>query len=215
MRLFLNDSSFDKAAREHVYSTQSKPAKGFENMSLAFVDSNGVRYYKYNDDFDLPLERKGKLDRYYGWLSSMMDGSEVSEFCEKMSKLVDQSINTLTLDGRIEGLAQIQLIINEMIARKNLIVHEDIYFRIMGVQYISEHQNPAVWDDEIENAKIKQFKEDSKGGLYDFFYTGPLQKHMAFYGVSEQEWTDYLNESRAIIQGQKNYLDMLSSEAKS
>lgn len=216
MRLFLSKSAFDKAAREHIYSAQSKPkTEGFEKMTLAFVDSEKRKYYKYSDDFDLPLERKGKLDRYYGWLSAMMGGHELSDFTDKMEKQLNECINTLDLKGRIEGLAQIQLLINEIRNRKSLIVHEEIYFRIMGVQYIREDQNPAEWDEEFEDAKIEQFKKDSKGGLYDFFYNGPLRKYMAFYNLSEEEWTAYLNESRAIIQGQTNHLNMLTSEARS
>ena len=118
-------------------------------------------------------------------------------------------------NGRIKNIRQIKALTDEMRRRQEMIIHYELYFRIMGVGYIREDQNPAEWDESLENEKVKQFQEDSKGGLSAFFMEGPLSTNIAFYNLSGEELTQLMNESRILAEGTNKWIDMLMSEAKS
>lgn len=216
MRIFWSNKAFREAARKHVYdSTQKPPTEGFERMTVAFVDSNNRVYYKYADPMDMPMVRKGKYDEYIKWLSRGIDGEELELMIDSIDKAVDECINTMDKNGRIKNISKVSALTKEMRIRKELIVHEEIYFRIMSVSYVREDENPAVWDITLEAEKVEQFKQDSKGGLYDFFMEGPLAGHIAGLNLSEEELTASMNESRALILGTTKWINMLTSEAKS
>lgn len=215
MRLFLSNKRFEEAARKHLYSAQSKPKdKEFAKMSLAFVDSNGVKYYKYDDPMDMPLKRKGKYDEYLKWLSRGLSGEQQIMFLDAMDAAVDECINSMDKGGRIKNIGKTKALTDEMRRREKLIVHEEIYFRIMSVSYVREDENPAVWDGTIETQKIDQFKQDSAGGLHDFFMDGPLAQHIAGCELSVDELTDCMNESRLLAVGTTKWIRMLMSEEK-
>ena len=49
----------------------------------------------------------------------------------------------------------------------------------------------------IHEEKIKQFRKDSQGGLYDFFYKMGLMKSIPFLEKLESDWDVYMDESQA------------------
>ena len=153
-----------------VFDEQSKPVN-FDLLEAKFVDSNGKKYFKYKDDFDIPILRKGKLEQLLQELRSGISGDELGMFLDAM----DKSLNKGQAD-----VAKIGFIITEMRDRKELLLHPDILFEMVTVLYIREDENPALIDEEIHVEKYNQFKKDSQGGLYDFFYGAGLKRYIPY-----------------------------------
>lgn len=202
-------------ALSYAFRSQKPKTEGFEKMRIVFIDSKGRKYYQYDDNLEMPMVRKGKLEMYYNWMASGITGKEIDMFANAIEAAADECINTLKADGKIKHLSRIGAIAEELRRRRDMIVHEDVCFRIIGLQYIREDQDPRIWDQEIEDEKVKQFREDSKGGLEAFFMGSPLKKLLPFSNMSESELTNYLNEFRATVEYQTKLLNISSSEDES
>jgi hypothetical protein len=164
------------------YKEQSKKV-GFEKLKKMFQDSNGKIYYRYLNDLDLPITRKGELERVIKEVEMGLSSSELDMLLTAM----EEAIN----GGNKPNIAQIGHLIIEIRNRKKMLIHPELLFEAVALMYIREDEDPAEVDKEITKAKISQFKKDSKEGLRDFFYTSGLTTYIPFLEKSEEEWMEY------------------------
>ncbi len=192
-RLFnLFKSDFLKFA----FDEQSKPVD-FNNLETIFLDSNGKKYFRYKDDFDIPILRKGKLEQLIKELGYGISKDELTMFLDAMEKALDK--------GQAD-VAKIGFIITEMRDRKDILIHPDILFEMVTTLYIREDENPAVIDEEIHAEKYEQLKKDSQGGLYDFFYTAGLTTYIPYLTKLKDDWNLYLEKARAELETQRSFI---------
>src|SRR3990167_4205337 len=123
---------FKKDILRLVYAEQSKP-KDFTDMELAFIDSNGKRYYKYKDEMDMPLKRWAMLQQFFGELTMVMTHGELMRITDAMQT---------ALGGKDRDIAMIGFLIKEIKNRCEMLLHEEILFRIVACLYIREDEEP-------------------------------------------------------------------------
>lgn len=170
---------------KHYFNEQSKK-QGFQDLHKKFVDSNGVQYYAYADDFDIPILRANEIQRRIELIRAGMGEKNLLMFCDAMdAELSKSKIN----------LRNITKIITEIRERISLWVDMDLLFDTVAFTYIREDEDPARIDEEIHKQKIAQFRKDSMGGLYDFFYTAGLTEYIPYSSKSENDWNEYLREA--------------------
>lgn len=182
---------------KYYYLDQSKK-KGFENMTKAFIDSNGRPYYVTINDFDTPHVRTLAIEKSIMRLRAGLS--------EEDNKLIRDTMKKALNSGKKSDLAMIGHCLIEMDKREESIIHPDILFDIAALKYIREDEDPAVIDSTIHNQKIEQFKKDSLGGLKDFFYNAGLNKFIPYLEKSESDWDEFITMSKIRIQGLKNQL---------
>jgi len=194
---------------------------GFDKMEKAFIDSNGFQYYKVSNSMDLPIERKGKLNTYLMWMNMGL-GNFIVE--KKDGKQVQYLELDLILDAIEEALnkgikskgqaALIGTLINEIRERKNLVIHTELLYNLLAVQWIRQDEKPDTFDEEIHIQKINQFKyEVSQSNSYFFFATTLLNELLPFLKITEQEWNEYWELSIAKQTALREFLkDYLPSE---
>lgn len=217
MILKLLYKAFKKQFQKIAASEQMKPI-GFDKMEKCFVDSLGFQYYKVSNSMDLPIERKGKINTYLTWINLGLGTFLVKK---KDGKEVEYTELGLILDAMEEALnkgvnnkpnaAMIGALIREIRERENLIIHTELLYNILAVQWIREDENPAVFDEEKHIEKIKQFKiEVSQSNSYFFFATTKLNELLPFLKITEQEWNEYwklsLVKQQALHRFITNYL---------
>lgn len=177
-----------------------------DRLEKAFIDSNGVNYYKFTNDFDIPLIRAKELQKKLLKLKSGLSDENLDKFLEAMVKALN--------GGRNPDLARIGHLVTEMKLRQEILIHPDLLMDIVALSYIREDENPSELNKEIHTQKIEQFHKDSKEGLYDFFYKSGLSKYAPYLSSMEEDWEEYLIESTAKIKAMnKNlneYLGVLS-----
>ncbi len=118
-------------------------------------------------------------------------GVSESEF-DLILEAMEKALNS----GKKSELAQIGHCIIEFKKRKELIFHPEIMFDIAALRYIREDELPHKIDPEIHKQKIKQFMKDSEGGLYDFFYKAGLNRYIPYLEKSENDWDEYILNSK-------------------
>jgi hypothetical protein len=155
-----------------IFVKKPKLAKrqDFHKMESIFTDSNKKRYYKYINDYDIPIQRMNHLQRHIIELGNGLDRNELKMFIEAFKGEINKQ--PIAFD-------KIGFLINELELRQDTLVHEDIMFGMVGCLYIREDQNPNIWDEETEQQKIRQFKKDNTK-LSDFFLQAGLGTYIPY-----------------------------------
>ena len=181
---------------KYAFDEQSKPPS-FDLLETIFVDSNGKRYFRYKDDFDIPILRKGKLEQLIKELGYGISKDEMTLFLDAMEKALNK--------GQAD-VSKIGFLVTQMRERKDILIHPEILFEMVTTLYIREDENPALIDEEIHKEKFEQLKKDSQGGLYDFFYTAGLQTYIPYLTKLEEDWNLYLEKATKELETQNSFL---------
>jgi hypothetical protein len=189
---------------KHYYLDQSNKS-GFEKMKKVFVDSNSREYYLPENDFDTHLERIRGIERCVREISAGLSNDEQKKIREAMKKALG--------DGKKPNMAMIGHLIIEMDKREEMLLHPDVMFDLMAYRYVRSDEDPAVIDNKIHKEKIEQFRKDSMGGLYDFFYRMGLSAYMPYLTKLESEWSEYYRQSEIKITALNKQLNEYLSEA--
>lgn len=173
--------------------------KDFAKTEYVFTDSNGKRYFKYSNEFDMPIKRQGKLQIFLSEWKIGLDEKDYDLCLQSMDEALRGVGKTLTDELRIAGqpdLTAIGFLITEMRNRKNLVVNNDIFMKMVACLYIREDQSPDIWDAELEMEKVKQFEKEAAGRLWDFFYSAGLTKYFSFLNDIKGSYAELAEQAR-------------------
>jgi len=185
---------FGKAVLKVYFNSQSKKS-GFENMQKAFVDSNAKIYYVPNNDFDYPVNRIKEIHKRLKRIDSGLSDTEL----DRCFAVIKKALNS----GKNPDLGMIGFAVAEMETRKDIWIHEELWFDVLALKYIREDEKPYVVDMTIHLEKVAQFRKDSQGGLYDFFYKMGLMKSIPFLQKLESDWDVYMDNSIATLKARE------------
>jgi hypothetical protein len=188
---------FKQRFNKLAFSSQSKK-NGFENMESHFVDSKGMKYYRYKDDFNIPILRFQEIQKRLQLFSSGLSDKSILMLCEAMKKALNK--------GNKPDIAEIGFLIKEIEKRANIYIDTDLLMDTACLMYIREDENPAVIDWIKHDEKVKQLTSDSKGGLYDFFYLTGLMQYLPFVGTTQEEFNEFYQKSEVKMKALKIYL---------
>jgi hypothetical protein len=196
---------FSKAVLKVYFNSQSKKS-GFENMQKAFVDSNGKIHYVPNNDFDYPVNRIKEIHKRLKRIDSGLSDPEL----DRCFAVIKKALN----GGKNPDLGMIGFVIAEMETRKDIWIHEELWFDVLALKYIREDEKPYIVDMTIHLEKVAQFRKDSQGGLYDFFYKMGLMKSIPFLQKLESDWDLYMDESIATLKAREKMYEAYLTESK-
>jgi hypothetical protein len=142
----------------------NKSAQGKGELERRFIDSNGRSYFAYGKNSSLPIERLGKLMEYMQWMSAGLTSVELDKLLDAMDKAIMAGLKT----GK--NAARIGAILEEIRLRKKMVIHHELLYNYLAVQWIRDDENPLVFNNQIQLEKVEQFKiEVSKSNAYFFF----------------------------------------------
>jgi len=175
------------------YQAVQKP-----NMEKVFFDSKQRWYYKYTSEFDMPIIRVKELEKYIMLVNYSLTDEVLTKFLDAMHK----AINSKKVD-----IATLSFLVIEMQKRKDLLINEDLFFNILACALIREDEDLGVFDEKIHEQKVAQFKLDSQGGLYDFFYKNGLGNYVTYLSKLENDWKSISEENRIQIMATNKWLE--------
>jgi len=177
---------FKKTFLKQFYLDQSF-TKYIGNMNRIFVDSNGMEYYSYEDDFNLPVVRFKEIEKRVMQMHYALSDTNIDLFCDAMEKALNS--------GRKAELGKIGALINELRKRKDILLHPDLMFDLVAFKLIRKDENPAEINMIIHAQKVEQFKKDSLAGLYDFFHNVGLLQYMPYLENLKGDLPDLMREA--------------------
>lgn len=173
---------FKKQFIRLAFNSQSKPVDK-TMLAWSFIDSEGNRYYRWVDDFDIPIIRKGHIQKC---LSELECGISL-EFLSLVISKIEEAL-TRTVKGQMRpDIAMIGHLCAEVKNRQQYLFPGDILFDLVAAVYVREDENPADMDMDLHKRKAEQFKKDSKAGLKDFFYNAGLKKYLPYLEKHTEE----------------------------
>lgn len=203
--------AFPRQFNKLAFNSQSKPVDK-SLLEFCFIDSNGYKYYRYSDDFEIPISRKGHFEKCFLELESCLSGSELQLLLDAMEKALAEKDRQGNMKPNIALMGHL---VTEIKNRKQLLLHPDIMMDMVACLYIREDENPATIDLEIHTYKVEQFKADSRGGLYDFFYSAGLSKYLPYLEKSAEDWGAIFEYSRARITAMNQQMEAYTSAGES
>ena len=187
-----------------IYFSEQSTSAGFENMKVQFVDSEGRRYFSPEKDLDLPHVRTQEIQRRLMGVKFGLDDSYVEDFITAVKAALN--------NGKRPDVAVIGHLINELEARSKRWLHPDVMFDMVAFKYIREDEDPAIIDKNIHAQKVEQFRKDSMGGLYDFFYKARLTDVLPFLKSLESEFPEFFQESIVQLKAKETQIKSIISK---
>ena len=181
-----------------IYFNKQSHKKGLKNLIKVFVDSNGIKYYTWENENDIPIQRTKEIEKRLIRLKSGLSDENMNMMLDAMEKALNKGVKP--------DLATIGYIIKEMRNRQDLLLHPDLMFDLVALRYVREDETPTEVNESIHKDKIEQFKKDSKDGLYDFFYEMGMSGYMPYITKLESDWNMLWAESKIKIQAMNNLL---------
>jgi hypothetical protein len=200
---------FKKQFNELIAANYARP-KDFVGMDMIFIDSSGNKYYKHKNFNDISVDRLGRFNTFLMWLNmglgtfTVQGKKQVTELdliLTEIESALEQGIKQTNVAARIGAM------VSEIKDRKNMVIHHELLYNLLAVQWIREDESIDKYDATIQLEKIEQFKKEvAKSNSHFFFAKAKLSEALPYLEMTEQEWTELWQQSEAKLKALKEYL---------
>ena len=181
------------------------------DLTFAFKDDDGNKYYSFPTTIKFPLERHAKRNDIAMWMSAGLTATE-------LHSLVNVAIQELEnlVTGKKGSLPKASAALSQILLRSDLVLHHELMYQWIAVHYVRQDEPLYTVSDIIMDEKITAFRKMVAGGrLLDFFQLPELTNICNTIGMSsiefQQSWKE--SEMEMLILNQK--IKYLTSELKS
>ena len=203
MRLLFN--LFEKKFINYLVEKQGTKLD-MKNLRYEFADLDGKTYYGFPKEVILPIGRIAKLQEYVMWLQKGINSDEYDQMLEAADIALTDGLTNK------KGGSKIGFIISELKDRKNMVVHEELFYNFIAVQLIRSDESITEFNNDIQMQKVDAIrklnqKDDS------FFLT--IQKYLEVLNLSnitKEELMQLLDESITRVVATKKLLQNLSGK---
>ena len=174
-----------------------------EHRTVEAFTSNGITYYCFDDNLQLPHDR---------FFSAMQFYEELKMKCSRDYLLahvqaVDDAINNKNIQ-----LTKIIQANNNLRERLEFIFEPDIAYKLASVVFFDHTENPYEYDFKYGLEKIERWKKEK---VSDFFLQMPIRKLIGLGGLSEADLEHYTQVGRQMTKAHISALSStLSEESK-
>lgn len=184
--------------------------KGFENYSLEyrFTDSNGLKYYGFSSEIDVPVDRYIALQKYAKWLNSNITKDSLGVILDKMNSLIEDGV-VQKKTGQKMNVVKLAALINELKERHEMILEDQIIYNIICVQLIREDEEIGVFNKTIHQEKVDQCIKEIEDGNDFFLQSLEYSRLIDYSTMSPSEWKAFLAKSSQIHQKVKEKIASL------
>ncbi len=175
-----------------IHQSETIRKIGAKDLEHRYTDLNGMNYSGFTSDMSLPVDRLGRL---CGFMEVLMKGMTVQED-EAIDKAIIDALESGLKNPKEKAAAKIGALIMEREKRRKMVIHTELLYNILAVQWVREDEDPATFNNEIHMAKVIQFqKEVDHRGSYPFFQVPELRQLNSFLKMSMDEWNLFWEES--------------------
>lgn len=146
-----------------------------DNLAFAFYDLDGKAYYKFSKELELPLCRAAKIQEFVTWL---VRGCSKYEYLN-LIEVADNALSCGLKDGK--GISNLGYALHEMKERVKMVVHDELFYNILAVQYIRGDEDTTKFSNEIQQQKVDAFIKLNSSS--DTFFLA-IQESLGQFGLS-------------------------------
>ena len=175
-----------------LYNRELSKKIDAKDLTHRYTDKNGIAYYGFGMDMSLPVDRLGRLLSY---TEMLMKGMTVAED-EAIDKAILNAVQSAMSNPKGNGWAKVASLIEEREKRRKLVIHTELLYNILAVQWIRQDEAVSEYSNDIQMQKVEQFKiEIGEGSSYFFFQVPELRQVNSFLKLSMDEWDAFWSES--------------------
>lgn len=184
---FLASIGFAKAINEYALSHKSGTYK--EHLVYAFTDSNGRRYFRFDNLKNMPLALLEKLNELQEQMTCKIPARDLDGWIE----CVEKALNDEKKKDKITSVGYWLGVLKE---RREVLFEPTILTEIAALLYIREDENPCYYNSDLHKEKFEMLWNDSKEGalLYDFFQQSGLNGYIPSVDITRENWNTYLEQ---------------------
>ena len=197
--------ALEKGFIEYLVNKQSNKID-VKSLKYEFTDLDGKQYYSFNKEVMLPIARLAKLQEYITWLQK---GVDVAEY----DALIDAADEALTngLTNK-KGGSKIGFILSELKDRKNMVVHEELFYNFIAVQLIRSDESITEFNNEIQMQKVDAIRKINQKDDGFFLIIQKFLRVLNLSDTTKEELMQLLEESIIRTEATKRVLQNLSGK---
>lgn len=205
LNIFCKIKFIEDAVLKYAFTQQRKPKdEQFARMEFKFLDSTGKRYYRYFDDFDIPVQRMEQLQLKLREIESRINLEQLDEWVEAVERILSKN------DKQKANVEAIQML-GALRERRKVLYEPELLMRACCILYIREDQNPVIWDEVLEDEKYQQLNKDKVGGLYDFFYMSGLKTFLPSLKDMQKDWMSFSDNQKSQMDAFTNMIESVNT----
>jgi hypothetical protein len=185
---FLAFIGFRKAINEYALSHKSGGYK--EHLVYAFSDSNGRRYFRFDNMKNMPLALLEKLNELQDQMTCKMPSKDLDRWVECVENVLNNDKNKNKVTDFGYWLGQLK-------ERRTVLFEPTVLTEIAALLYIREDENPCFYNSDLHKEKFEMIWKDSREGglLYDFFQQSGLSAYIPSGTITKENWSQYLEDT--------------------
>lgn len=181
-------NKYEKQFLEHINKKRGITLTK-DNLVFSFHDLDGNGYYKFPKEISLPMARLGKLQEYIMWLSAAINGEELERQLNRIDAVLTEGLK----HGK--GAAKIGFIVSDLKDRKNMIIHNELFYNMIACQIIRHDESVTDFNNDIQMQKVEAFKNlDSQNDTF-FLNIQEFLKALNWSNITREEYQTLLKES--------------------
>ena len=196
-KIYKDDILKDEELLKDIASDLSKTQnRKWEHGSLEyrFTDSDGLKYYAFPTELELPLSRFIQMRTYATWFESNLTKENLRVIVDKINKLLEEGISKLSRGQRV-NMVKIAALTQEIVTRDEMIKDPDLIYNLICIQLVREDEDPGVFDESIHQQKVSKCMEEIKEGNTFFLQTLEYKRVIDYSTMSPSDWVEYLKRS--------------------
>lgn len=177
----------------------------YPTLSMKPVVIAKKRYWKFTDDTMMPTMRALAYMNTLEMFDHRINQKDITFFCDSIDTQMKQFVNAQQDGKTLKGISNLQSIngLVQALRKKNEIgLSTDMIYHLASVVYMDENESPHEYDPELQDGKIKHWKEH---GQY-FFCELPV-KELLPASITSQEY--YQNYILLLLEEEKKLTDFL------
>lgn len=189
---------------------KKKEVSPFLNMDFVHKDSDGLKWYEFNDKTTMPLLRYIKLQKFIVIWNRNLDNEELNKLIDIAVEAVEDGVRKKSGEKQI-NLLKIVSVLNEIKTRQDKIRPFEVMADILAISYIRSDENFFEFD-KTKHLEKKQYIMDQSKKKEVFFIDTAVFKRLSNYAIgSKEDLQEYLELSEQEREATKKATEYLSS----
>ena len=162
----------------------------------------GVKYFRFNDVFNLPYERGLTSIAVYEETRMRCSKEYLTEHCNAISEILR--------DPKKVDIFRINELNEQMKDRLNLAMDVDLLYKLASIVFFDKKENPVLYDAEYNLKKIDFWKKHK--GVASFFLQTPVVELIPFIQNSDFDLDSYSALNQKLNEAHSERIRLLNSK---
>lgn len=164
--------------------------KDFEGKTILAKTINGVHYYRFKDDIDMPYGRYLYLSSFIQAIELRMDLKTLDAYLDKIEANLSGGKGNINIGSSLILLQQLR-------TRTRIRFDEELAYQLASCIFFTDEEELNTYSMEKNKQKIEAWK---RSGTLDFFMLKPVKELLGLGNLSISDLTAYLQKTRPILE---------------